>query len=143
MSHSSQPNGPWYQDGLQFECTQCGGCCTGGPGFVWVNEAEIAAMAEYMDMTVEQFESVFVRQVGLRKSLKEYSTGDCIFLDPEHRGCNLYPVRPRQCRTWPFWDSNIRTPEDWQATCDFCPGSGTGRLYTIEEIHERRDQIRI
>ena len=23
---------PWYADGLAFTCTQCGNCCTGGPG---------------------------------------------------------------------------------------------------------------
>ena len=37
---------PWYADGLRFACTQCGNCCTGEPGFVWVNDAEIAAIAE-------------------------------------------------------------------------------------------------
>ena len=143
MSDSSKKNGPWYQDGLQFECSQCGDCCTGGPGYVWVNDAEIKALADYAEMTIPQFESLYVRQVGLRKSLKEYSTGDCVFLDTEKRGCTVYPARPRQCKTWPFWDSNIRTPEDWQATCDFCPGSGQGRLYSLEEIEDRASQIRI
>ncbi|RCS54516.1 YkgJ family cysteine cluster protein [Bremerella cremea] len=143
MSNSSPNKGPWYQDGLQFECSQCGDCCTGGPGYVWVNDAEIEALAQETGMTVPQFESVYVRQVGMRKSLKEYSTGDCVFLDTEKRGCTVYPARPRQCKTWPFWDSNIRTPEDWQSTCDFCPGSGQGRLYTLEEIQERASEIRI
>lgn len=142
MSDSSSAQ-PWYQDGLQFECSQCGDCCTGGPGYVWVNDAEIEAMAQFTNMSVEQFESVYVRQVGLRKSLREYTSGDCVFLDSQQRGCSIYPVRPRQCRTWPFWDSNLRTPEDWQATCDFCPGSGRGRLYSIAEIDQRRGEIRI
>ena len=26
----------WYRDGLRFECTRCGACCTGAPGYVWV-----------------------------------------------------------------------------------------------------------
>ncbi|PQO29723.1 YkgJ family cysteine cluster protein [Bremerella cremea] len=143
MSKASPNNGPWYQDGLQFQCSQCGDCCTGGPGYVWVNDAEIAALAKETGMTVPQFESVYVREVGLRKSLKEYSTGDCVFLDTEKRGCTVYPARPRQCKTWPFWDSNIRTPEDWQATCEFCPGSGKGRLYSLDEIQDRASEIRI
>jgi len=143
MSKKIEPKQPWYQDGLAFECSQCGDCCTGGPGYVWVNDAEIEAMAKQTDMTVEQFETTFVRQIGLRKSLREYTNHDCVFLDKETRGCNIYEVRPRQCRTWPFWDSNIRTPEDWQATCDFCPGSGKGRLYSLEEIEQRSAEIRI
>ncbi len=39
---------PWYQDGLKFRCTGCGDCCTGAPGYVWVNKEEIAALAVYL-----------------------------------------------------------------------------------------------
>ena len=28
----------WYSEGLRFECTQCGACCSGEPGYVWVDE---------------------------------------------------------------------------------------------------------
>ena len=38
---------PWYEDGLRFRCTRCGACCTGSPGFVWVNAEELADIAEY------------------------------------------------------------------------------------------------
>ena len=30
------PPPTWYADGLRFTCTQCGNCCTGQPGFVWI-----------------------------------------------------------------------------------------------------------
>ena len=60
--------------------------------------------------------------------------GDCVFFDNKTRKCRVYAARPRQCRTWPFWDSNIRTPEAWAETCQVCPGSGKGRLYQLEEI---------
>jgi hypothetical protein len=36
---------PWYKDGLRFTCTGCGDCCTGAPGYVWVNKEEIEALA--------------------------------------------------------------------------------------------------
>ena len=36
---------PWFKDGLRFKCTQCGDCCTGAPGYVWVNQEEIEALA--------------------------------------------------------------------------------------------------
>ena len=38
-------NEPWYRDGLKFACTGCGDCCTGEPGYVWVNKAEIETLA--------------------------------------------------------------------------------------------------
>lgn len=135
---------PWYSAGLRFECTQCGDCCTGAPGFVWVNEAEIAALAALVgEPDVEQFEEKYVRKVGIRKSLREFSNGDCVFFDGETRKCTVYGARPRQCRTWPFWDSNLKSPEEWQRTCEVCPGSGKGKLYSLETIETARKTFKV
>ena len=38
----------WYRDGLRFECTQCGKCCTGAPGYVWLTIPEIYRIAEFL-----------------------------------------------------------------------------------------------
>ena len=134
---------PWYHGGLQFSCSQCGDCCTGAPGYVWVNKQEIAALAERLGESVDEFERLYVRKVGIRKSLKEFPNGDCVFFDSEGRGCTVYEQRPRQCRTWPFWDSNLKSESTWKETCAICPGSGEGRLYSLTEIEERREQIRV
>lgn len=125
---------PWFEKGLRFECTQCGDCCTGAPGYVWVNREEIEALAKEVGMTVADFEAKYVRQVGIRKSLVEYSNGDCVFFDGKARKCTVYNARPRQCRTWPFWHSNTETKEAWKQTCESCPGSGKGKLYPVEHI---------
>src|SRR6516165_2359859 len=95
---------PWYQEGLRFRCTRCGHCCTGAPGYVWVNDEEIAAIAGHRGDDVDEFRTMHVRQVGSRQSLREKANGDCIFYD-KYQGCTIYPVRPKQCRTWPFWES--------------------------------------
>lgn len=129
---------PWYKDGLRFECTQCGDCCSGEPGFVWVEEHEIGAMAADMGLELDAFERKFVRQVGESKSLIEYPDGDCIMLDPRTRKCTVYDSRPIQCRTWPFWDSNLNKKKDWKQTCDVCPGAGTGELYELKAIETAR-----
>lgn len=134
---------PWYGDGLRFQCTQCGNCCTGAPGYVWVNKAEIEALAAHLAMELDEFERRFVRQVGIRKSLVELQGGDCVFLDPQSRRCTVYALRPRQCRTWPFWESNVRTPKDWEETCRVCPGSGQGPLVPAKEIERQLTVIRI
>jgi uncharacterized protein len=134
---------PWYKDGLRFKCTGCGDCCTGAPGYVWVNGDEIAALAAEVDLSEAEFERRYVRQVGARKSLKERKNYDCVFLDGETRKCTVYNVRPRQCRTWPFWDSNLRSPEAWAATCEVCPGSGNGKLYQLEHIESQKAIFRV
>jgi Fe-S-cluster containining protein len=138
------PNQVWYHEGLRFRCTACGDCCTGSEGYVWVNKLEIAALAEAVgEKDIDAFERLYVRKVGVRKSLKEFPNGDCVFFDSEARTCQVYAVRPRQCRTWPFWDSNLRTRQAWQETCEVCPGSGKGRLHTVEHIEQQRKVIRV
>jgi len=134
---------PWYHGGLKFTCTECGDCCSGAPGYVWVNNEEIAALAALVGLTVEALEDQFVRRVGARKSLKELPGGDCVFLDSQTRKCSVYQARPRQCRTWPFWDSNLKTPEDWKHTCAVCPGSGQGQLHNLDEIESRRRVVKV
>ena len=137
------PHGPWFQNGLRFQCTQCGNCCTGAPGYVWVNAEEIAALANLLELSVDEFEGKYVRKIGSRKSLVEFENGDCVFFDSKTRKCKVYEFRPRQCRTWPFWDSNISTPEAWKETCRVCPGSGQGKLYTVEEVLAQSAVIKI
>lgn len=134
---------PWYQDGLGFQCTQCGDCCTGAPGYVWVNQEEIAALAATTGLAVDDFEAKYVRKVGIRKSLVEFANGDCVFFDNQARKCTVYGARPRQCRTWPFWRSNLRTPADWKQTCEICPGSGQGPLVPLAEIERQAAVFRL
>lgn len=143
MGDNGQDGEPWYKDGLKFKCSGCGDCCTGSPGYVWVNRDDIAQMAAKTGLPVDEFEEQFVRHVGVRKSLVEYSNGDCVFFDNKSRKCGVYEARPRQCRTWPFWDSNVRTPEAWADTCQVCPGSGEGPLYQLDEIQAQVAVIRI
>ncbi|HWA99088.1 MAG TPA: YkgJ family cysteine cluster protein [Pirellulales bacterium] len=134
---------PWYKDGLRFQCTQCGDCCTGAPGYVWVNREEIVALAAKIGVPVEEFEKKYVRRVGVRLSLVEFPNGDCVFFDSKKRKCTVYEARPRQCRTWPFWQSNLRSPETWKETCEVCPGSGRGDLVPLERIVEQLQVIRV
>ena len=134
----------WYKDGLKFTCSECGDCCTGAPGYVWVNKSEIAEIAALIGMEdISEFERKYVRRVGVRKSLIEFENGDCIFFNTEKRNCDVYEARPRQCRTWPFWDSNLKSKSAWAATCEVCPGSGKGKLYSIDQVEEKRKVMKI
>lgn len=132
----------WYQDGLRFRCTRCGNCCTGAPGYVWVNDEELTAIAEFLGEPDNVVQGIHTRKVGRKRSLREKNNGDCVFYE-RGRGCTIYPVRPRQCRTWPFWESNVATPEAWERTCEVCPGSGRGELISAEELTRRIQVIRL
>ena len=155
---------PWFSKGLKFTCTQCGNCCTGGPGFVWISDVEIQRLAEFLKLTTAEVLKKYCRKVGGRWSLKERKTPeglyDCVFLtggeaEPAAkgrelsadapvpvtpRGCAIYSVRPLQCRTWPFWESNLAVPEAWERAASRCPGMGEGdRHFTREKIESLRD----
>jgi Fe-S-cluster containining protein len=137
---SSDSDLPWFRDGLSFECTRCGACCTGAPGYVWVDAEEIARLAEHLHQTIEQFTKRYIRRVGDRFSLIERPGGDCIFWDKK-AGCTVYPARPVQCQTWPFWPENVESPEDWTRVTRVCPGSGQGRWFSLEEIREAAAKV--
>jgi len=133
---------PWYKDGLRFTCTRCGNCCTGEPGSVWVNDEEIAAIAESRGQSIEEITAMYTRSAYRGPTLREKPNGDCVFYDRE-AGCTIYSIRPRQCRTWPFWESNLRTPAAWVRTNSVCPGSGRGELISVEEITRRLKVIKL
>jgi Fe-S-cluster containining protein len=115
----------WYSQGLTFECTQCAHCCSGSPGYVWVTTDDMLNIAAHLRMSFDDFTRRYVRKVDHRYSLLEKFNYDCIFLARNGQGktsCQIYPVRPMQCRTWPFWNENLKTAEDWQRAGGKCPG---------------------
>lgn len=112
---------PWYKEGLRFECTQCGQCCTGAPGFVWVSAEEREKIAQYLNISQEEFSEKYLRHVDGRISLKEKSSSyDCVFL--HNNRCTVYPVRPVQCRTFPWWATTLKSERMWKEAAQYCEG---------------------
>jgi len=119
-----QPQTPWYEKGVHFSCTQCGNCCSGGPGYVWVSDRDILQISQFLGMEIEAFAKKYLRQLPGGISLTEHSNYDCIFLvrTGGKAQCSIYPVRPTQCRTWPFWKQNIQSEQSWANAAVRCPG---------------------
>lgn len=132
---------PWYDPGLSFKCTQCGNCCTGPSGFVWFNDDEAKAIADYLQMDEKAFRRKFARRKFGRWTLDEVKAQhgyDCVFLRRDAEGkamCSIYPVRPQQCRTWPFWPENLASKEAWDQAAQRCPGMKQGGQFVpVEKI---------
>lgn len=89
----------------QNACKECdGNCCIGESGYIWVSPKEIEEISKFLKTDVEKFKEMYLIKVGYKYSIKEkpYKNGfACIFFA---NGCSIYPVRPKQCRTFPFWD---------------------------------------
>lgn len=142
MPKPSGTSKPWYAEGLRFSCTQCGNCCTGAPGYVWVTRREIERIAAYLEMGEDRIREQYVYRVGPRLTLAEdEATGDCCFLEHTEDGkrvCSIYPARPLQCRTWPFWNGNLASPQAWARAAQECPGINRGRPHRLVQIEIRR-----
>ncbi len=132
----------WYRDGLRFTCTQCGNCCTGEPGYVWTTKKEIRLISEFLGRDDGWLDREHLRRVRLRHSLTERANGDCIFLTRENGkiGCAIYPVRPLQCRTWPFWSYNLSSIDAWNEAHTKCPGMNRGERHDYAQIEKIRTQ---
>ncbi len=136
----------WYAPGLSFTCTQCGNCCTGPTGYVWFTSDESKAMAAHLNLTQAAFEKQYSHVLFGKRSLTEVEIEpgkfDCIFLTRDDEtgrtGCSIYPVRPTQCRTWPFWPDNLKSPRHWEQAAQTCPGMKQGGDFIpIDEIRVR------
>lgn len=134
--------------GLRFSCTSCGNCCTGLEGYVLFTDEEGDAIARALGVSRAAFESAFTKQTELGTSLAERRTEhglDCVFLDRDSRPglalCGVYEARPAQCRTWPFWRSNLSSKQAWRRAAVGCPGIDRGPVYPPETIRERRDIV--
>ena len=124
----------WYESGLPFSCTACGNCCRsrGEYSHVYLREEEVAAIADHLG--VDRVE--FVRtQVVVEDGWITLLPGRdrCQFLDDAGR-CTVYPVRPVQCRTWPFWDINLERRVWEEEVNAVCPGSRDGTIHDADRV---------
>jgi len=103
-------------------CEACGGaCCTGSSGYIWVKYPEIEQIATFLEITVEEFATIYLKKVKHRYSIIEKKLDDenfaCIFFDEKLKQCSIYPVRPRQCRTFPFWETFKNNIKELKEEC--------------------------
>jgi len=115
------------QEGYEYKftpsaCVACGGhCCTGESGYIWIKYEEIKQMARFVNLSIEDFATMYLRKVKHRYSLKEKQLAPdnfaCVFFDENIQQCTVYAVRPRQCRTFPFWEQFKNNEEEVRKEC--------------------------
>lgn len=122
--------------GLKFECTECGDCCRrrGTYAFVYVNDREVDALADELDLSRRSFmrRHTFVDELGWRQL--RFNADHCPFLDPVTNRCNVYAARPTQCRTFPFWRDFVRKGKWTREVREMCEGVGDGKEWDNDHI---------
>jgi len=141
---------------FRFACHRCGHCCSGGAGYVWLEDGEIERLASRLGMSPAAFEREHVRVVpdpksgALRKSLREEQTHDaggrCRLLHGTNE-CSVYEDRPQHCRQFPYWEAVLEDKAAFEQARDVCPGitaeptaeSREGAFAALRELYEEVD----
>jgi len=101
-----------------FECTQCGECCRGFGG-TYVTPEDIKRISQFIKCDPGTFIPRFCDMSGSRPVLTLGQEGKCIFFD---KLCTIHAVKPYMCRAWPFIQTLVDHPENWEAMAGSCPG---------------------
>ena len=120
---------------LRFECTRCGACCTGGDGeHVFLDDAEAHAICGLLGLSWRWFSRRYLsRSADGERTLRMTAAGACIFLRPDG-GCGVYPARPLQCRTYPFWPEAVHSQTSWHREARRCEGIGRGARVALRVV---------
>lgn len=129
------------RDGFRFECQPgCTACCE-LKGFVYLTEDDILRAAQFLGMTVLEFERQYVYRTRNRRRLRTPRNSPCRFLGVG--GCSIHPAKPTQCRIFPFWPELVENEREWQKSKRFCPGLDQGQLIQIEAAREQAGEMRM
>ncbi len=117
----ARPVDPHPDYPFRFHCQRSGNCCSLPEGVVRVTPEDVERIASHLGLEVPAFRSRYLAASGDR--LIDGLGGRCIFLeDGRHTSCQIYPVRPEKCRSWPHWPELKDDPEALHEACRMCPG---------------------
>lgn len=105
-----------------FNCCQCGDCCMGFGG-TYVSDADIQAIAAFIQIDPQIFPEKYCQISGGRPVLTQGENGYCVFW--KDKVCSIHPVKPRMCKAWPFIPNVLKDPQNWHIMAGFCPGIRT------------------
>jgi uncharacterized protein len=127
-------------EALRFECQPgCTECCR-QKGFVYLTDADLPRMADFLGLTVQEFARRYVYRTRNRIRLRVPRDANCYFL--REGGCSIHPAKPTQCRIFPYWPELLESRREWRKTARYCPGIGKGPLVQISDARAQAREMR-
>jgi Fe-S-cluster containining protein len=123
---------------FDFRCTACGICCQ-GRGSVYFSRPEMAQVARFLKYGRARWKALKEKLIQSEQAgLLIHSAGQsCLFL--VNKKCAIYPVRPLQCKSYPFWPSNFQSKASLGELREECPGSlkGSGAFFSLQQVQQK------
>lgn len=130
---------PFYErQHLRFSCTRCGQCCiASGDYYVFMTEQEAENIRRFLGLSRNWFRRRYVERLEEGELVASSGLDDsCVFLDRDGH-CRIYPVRPLQCRTYPFWPEVVHSASSWCREARRCEGINRGPVVPVERIRRQ------
>lgn len=107
---------------------------------MYLTEQDVERAAQFLGISAAEFERRHVYRTKNQRRLRMPRHASCTFLTPE--GCSIHPVKPVQCRIFPFWPELLEDKREWKRTARWCPGIGKGELIQIETARTLAREMR-
>jgi Fe-S-cluster containining protein len=109
-------------------------------GEVYLTEEDLVRIAGHLSTDPAEFEKKYVHRTARSLRLRKPSDRQCLF----HRDgkCSIHPVKPVQCRVFPFWPEIIESAASWDETALRCPGMNKGDFVEISAIRSVSEEMR-
>ena len=126
---------PYYRRArLRFACTGCGACCTGAADHVEVDAREAEAIRRFLGVSPAWYRRRYlIREPDGSRGIRLDDDGRCPFLGRNNR-CRIYSVRPRQCRSYPWWPELVNHRHGWEEEAKRCEGMNRGEIVPLAYI---------
>jgi len=107
---------------------------TGGDYYVFLKQQEAEKIRIHLQLSRSWFRRRYLERLKDGELVAASGAGSrCAFLDANGR-CKVYPVRPLQCRTYPFWPELVQRKSDWEREAKRCEGINRGTVVPTGKI---------
>ena len=93
---------------------------------VYLNEAESEKIREHLQLSRSWFRRRYLRRLDDVDAYLSLQRTKSVSLLNSDGSCRVYPVRPLQCRAYPFWPELVNSATAWQRESRRCEGINRG-----------------